>query len=287
MPMTRLMHCSISHTTRTVLAIAMSGAVLLVHSACDRRPETPSADTKSTPVAAAAEPARPPANPERNVYFGCVHIHTSYSFDAFTNGTRTTPEDAYAWAQGKPIHAFPGSPEMQIQTPLDFYMVSDHAEYLGVFKEMAHPNSPLSKHPMAPRVLSSDPAVAMQAFAEILRNTSQGHPDPALTDSEVSKSVWAEVVKAADANYHPGKFTTFVGFEWTANPDNRNLHRVVVFRDAQHLPVMPLSSNDSEDPEALWRWLDTQRAKGSTVLAIPHNGNASDGRMFESVKFNG
>ncbi|MBK6512342.1 MAG: DUF3604 domain-containing protein [Haliea sp.] len=94
-------------------------------------------------------------------------------------------------------------------------------------------------------------------------------------------------MKAADANYTPGKFTTFAGFEWTSNPQKRNLHRVVVFRDTEHLPDLVLSALDSEDPEVLWQWMDEQRAKGSTLFAIPHNGNASDGRMFELTRFNG
>ena len=80
----------------------------------------------------------------------------------------------------------------------------------------------------------------------------------------------------------PGKFTTFAGFEWTSNPQQRNLHRVVVFRDTAKLPDLVLSALDSDDPEALWKWMDEQRAKGSTLFAIPHNGNASDGRMFET-----
>jgi hypothetical protein len=108
-----------------------------------------------------------------------------------------------------------------------------------------------------------------------------------LNDPAVSRSVWAEIVKAADANYQPGKFTTFAGFEWTSNPQKRNLHRVVVFRDTGHLPDLVLSALDSDDPETLWKWMDDQRAHGSTLLAIPHNGNASDGRMFETVKFDG
>jgi hypothetical protein len=94
-------------------------------------------------------------------------------------------------------------------------------------------------------------------------------------------------VKAADAAYQPGKFTTFAGFEWTSNPNKRNLHRVVVFRDTAKLPDMVLSALDSDDPETLWKWMTEQRANGSTLLAIPHNGNASDGRMFEMVKFDG
>jgi hypothetical protein len=94
-------------------------------------------------------------------------------------------------------------------------------------------------------------------------------------------------VKAADANYEPGRFTTFAGFEWTSNPNNRNLHRVVMFRDTKVLPEIVLSALQSEDPETLWKWMSEQRTRGSTLLAIPHNGNASDGRMFELVKFDG
>jgi len=116
---------------------------------------------------------------------------------------------------------------------------------------------------------------------------SAGKVDPMLTDPALASTVWAEIVKAADAAYRPGHFTTFAGFEWTANPQKRNLHRVVVFRDTAKLPGMVLSALESEDPETLWKWMDELRARGSTLLAIPHNGNASDGRMFETVKFDG
>ena len=228
----------------------------------------------------------PAPNADNNVYFGDVHVHTGWSFDAFTNGSKTTPADAYAWAQGKPITGS-GGPEMQIRTPLDFYMVADHAEYMGVFNQMANPDSPLSKTALAKGVTSPDANVRIQTFAGVLRDMSAGKRDPQLSDPVLAGSVWAEIVKAADANYTPGKFTTFAGFEWTSNPQKRNLHRVVVFRDTEHLPDLVLSALDSEDPEVLWQWMDEQRAKGSTLFAIPHNGNASDGRMFELTRFNG
>jgi hypothetical protein len=228
----------------------------------------------------------PPPGADNNVYFGDVHVHTGWSFDAFTNGSKTTPMDAYAWAQGKPITGS-GGPEMQIKTPLDFYMVADHAEYMGVFNQMANPDSPLSKTELAKGVTSPDANVRLQTFAGILRDMSAGKIDPQLSDPALAGSVWAEIVKAADANYTPGKFTTFAGFEWTSNPQKRNLHRVVVFRDTKHLPDLVISALDSEDPETLWKWMEDQRAKGSTLFAIPHNGNASDGRMFELTRFNG
>jgi Protein of unknown function (DUF3604) len=231
--------------------------------------------------------AAEPATPARHAYFGAVHIHTSYSFDAFANGSRTTPDDAYAWAQGKPIAGGGGGGQLQIKTPLDFYAVSDHAEFLGVFRLMADPSSPLSKLPIAQRITSPDQNVALQAFAEVLRNFSEGQRDPRLSDPAISKSVWSKVVAAADAAYKPGSFTTFPAFEWTSNPNKRNLHRVVVFAAAQHVPALPLSALDTDKPEALWQWMDALRADGAVLLAIPHNGNASDGLMFSNLDSEG
>jgi hypothetical protein len=272
-------------TTLIVLGFLVAG--------CSRQAPAPETAATPAPDATAATAAAPPAadkpaaNPERNAYFGDVHVHTGWSFDAFTNGSRATPTDAYDWAQGKEITNSGMGGKIQIQTPLDFYMVAEHAEFMGVFNQMSNPESPLSKTELAKGVNSPDPMVRMQTFAGVLRDMSAGKVDPMLTDTSLARSVWAEMVKAADAAYRPGHFTTFAGFEWTANPQKRNLHRVVMFRDTQHLPDMVLSALESEDPETLWKWMDDLRAKGSTLLAIPHNGNASDGRMFETVKFDG
>jgi hypothetical protein len=220
-------------------------------------------------------------------FFGAVHVHTNYSFDAYTNGTLTTPAHAYQWAQGKAIPGGGGGGDIQLKKPLDFYAVSDHAEWMGVFKEMENPDSPLSKHPLAPRITSDDQNTAMQAFAEVLRDFSGGKVDEALNDPVINASVWADIVATADAYYKPGEFTTFPAFEWSANPEMRNLHRVVVFRDSAVMPKTALSSQESNDPEHLWRWMETQREKGSTLMAIPHNGNASDGLMFSLQTFDG
>jgi hypothetical protein len=274
-------------TDRLTLAAiaAVSGIALLALGACARKDAPKEPDATAIVQAAVAPVAAP--NADRNAYFGAVHVHTGWSFDAFTNGSRTTPTDAYAWAQGREITNSGVGGKIQIQTPLDFYMVSDHAEFMGVFNQMSNPESPLSKTEIAQGVNSPDPNVRMQTFAGILRDMSAGKVDPALTDTALAGSVWAEIVKAAEENYQPGKFTTFAGFEWTSNPRQRNLHRVVVFRDTKTLPAMALSALDSDDPESLWKWMGLQRERGSTLLAIPHNGNASDGRMFELVKFDG
>ena len=128
------------------------------------------------------------------------------------------------------------------------------------------PNDPLSKHPLAARVTSKDPNEALQAFAEILRDMSAGKVDPAFTEPAVSRSVWSEIVTAADAHYEPGRFTTFPAFEWTSNPNKRNLHRVIVFRDSDTLPELAYSAFDSEQPEDLWRWMEAQRQAGDWGL---------------------
>lgn len=265
------------------IAALAAGAGLLALAACG-----PNAARDGGNAGAATEATTVAANPDRNVYFGAVHVHTSLSFDAFTNGTRTTPEDAYRWARGEEMSSSGMGPPIKIATPLDFYMVADHAEQLGVFKQMADPNSPLSRHPMAAGVLSKDANVRLQTFARFLNDMSQGKADPALTDPAIGRTAWQEMIAAAEKYYEPGKFTTFAGFEWTSNPNQRNLHRVVVFRDTKTLPDVPLTATEvKDDPEGLWRWMEAQRARGSTLLAIPHNGNASDGRMFETVKFDG
>ena len=158
-------------TEGTALALGLA----LVLAACS---PAPPATTSTAPAAPSAPaPALPPPNPDNNAYFGDVHVHTGWSFDALTNGSRTTPTDAYAWAQGRPITGS-GGPEMQLKTPLDFYMVADHAEYMGVFNQMSNPDSPISKTEIAKGVTSPDANVRLQTFAGILRDMSEGKRDP-------------------------------------------------------------------------------------------------------------
>jgi hypothetical protein len=238
------------------------------------------AGTEDDDAAGIAAGTYEPDPESRTALYGAVHVHTNNSFDAFTNGTVTTPRDAYEWAKGNPIRGNDAGFMMQLKKPLDFYAVSDHAEMMGTFPLMEDPDHPLSQHPMAERVLSEDPNVAMQAFAEILANFSTGDVDPAFTDEEVARSVWSDIVATSDEYYEPGKFSTFPAFEWSSNPNERNLHRVVVFRDTNNVPELAYSAMDSWKPEDLWSWMNAQRGAGATLLAIPHNGNASDGLMF-------
>jgi hypothetical protein len=145
---------------------------------------------------------------------------------------------------------------------------------------MSDPASPLSKLDLAKQVTSKDQAVAFGAFRQILNEMSAGTKRPELTDPKISKPIWKEIVETADRYYQPGTFTTFPAFEWTSNPQKRNLHRVVLFRDSQKVPELPLSALDTEDPADLWKWMQEARTRGATLLAVPHNANASDGLMF-------
>ena len=171
------------------------------------------------------------ANSEKNAYFGAVHVHTNYSFDAFTNGTLATPANAYQWAQGEAIPGGGGGPDIQLKTPLDFYAVSDHAEWMGVFKEMANPRSALSEHPLAKRITSPSPNTRMQAFAEVLRDFSGGKRDETLSNPQLSRSVWSDIVATADVFYQPGEFTTFPAFEWSGTTAVGGDHNVYFLDD--------------------------------------------------------
>lgn len=281
---------------RLLACLTLPAAIFLL-TACENEPtDSASSNTASSePVEVAPaqttdsmqKPAGAKKPSERKALFGAVHVHTQNSFDGFTNGSITTPANAYEWAQGKPIPGNADGMQFQINTPLDFYAVSDHAELNGVFPKMADPEHPLSKHPMAARILSEDPNTAMQAFGEVLLNFSTGNLDPAFTDLDLSRSVWSENVETADTFYKPGEFTTFAAYEWSSNPDTRNLHRVVLFKDTGNVPDLPYSALDSTDPRDLWSWMDNQRDAGATLLAIPHNANASDGRMFANQQYDG
>lgn len=232
----------------------------------------------SVPVTAFAQEITP--NPLREAYFGNIHVHTAWSFDANINGAIAGPDDAYRWAKGQAIPGGKGTPDLKILRPLDWYSVGDHAEYLGALPLMADPSSPVSKHPLAAAISGDDPKASFAAYSEILDGISNRRNDEILGDPELSKSVWAKIVDIADQHYKPGAFTTFAGFEWTSNPGWRNLHRIVIFRDTEKISERPFSAIESDREEDLWTWMDLQRESGAQLLAVPHNGNASDGMMF-------
>ncbi|MEM7221071.1 MAG: DUF3604 domain-containing protein [Pseudomonadota bacterium] len=228
------------------------------------------------------------ANPLRNAYFGDTHIHTVLSFDAFLMGTRRTPDDAYEFAKGAAIEHAAGV-KMQMKKPLDFLAVSDHAFYLGMMRELADANGPYGEHELAEAVRGATNAVgsvaAFQAVLGHLRGLAGDHSNDSLDDRGVARSAWREVIDAAQRHNDPGRFTAFIGYEYTASgPDSENLHRNVIFSGSR-VPAQPYSRLDSVNPENLWAWMDRQRADGMDAIAIPHNSNGSNGWMFEQNYF--
>lgn len=243
---------------------------------------------QSAQVTAGAPPAldRPAPNPLKNAYFGDLHVHTRNSFDAYIFNVRADPDDAYRYAQGATIRHAYGFDVRLHDAPLDFMAVTDHAEYLGVLPAIATPGHPFSRVPYAGELFSTDLTVVNAAFRRFGDSLRAGQRIPDFVDMEPTRSAWRQNVDAAQRHYQPGRFTTFIGYEFTSAPDGRNLHRNVIFAGAK-APDLPFSALESRNPEDLWRWLDARRSEGMEALAIPHNSNGSDGTMFERTKWNG
>ncbi len=233
----------------------------------------------SAQFSAAAPPAAP--NPDRNAYFGDLHVHTGLSFDAYVFGVRATPDDAYRYAKGESIK-HPAGFDMQLKHPLDFEAVTDHSEYLGMLEAMQDPNSKAGQHPIGARMrAATTPEARVIAFREVVAYLRGLRANDDLLDPAVVRSAWEATIAAAQRHNAPGTFTTFIGYEYTASgPKQQNLHRNVIFR-SDSVPDHVFTALDSVNPELLWAWMDEQRAKGREVLAIPHNSNGSDGLMFE------
>jgi hypothetical protein len=225
--------------------------------------------------------------PDR-VLWGDTHLHTSFSTDAGMIGNFLGPDEAYRFARGETVRASAGA-RARLVRPLDFLVVADHSENLGLAELIAESDPALLRNPWGRKVhdmvKAGKPFEAYGTWGQAMA----ANKDP-VADDELTQTVWNRIVESAERYNEPGVFSTLHGFEWTSSANANNLHRVVIFRDGAEKvsDLVPFSNYDSSDPEALWAWMQAyqQRTLGR-VLAIPHNGNLSNGLMFDDVTLDG
>lgn len=222
------------------------------------------------------------------VYWGDTHLHTSYSTDAGMFGNRLGPDDAYRFARGEEVISSTGL-RAKLSRPLDWLVVADHAENLGLAPMITESNPDLLRIPWGKEVhdmvKSGDPGAAYSSWAAKL---STG--DDPLANKAIERTMWSRITEYAEQYYEPGIFTAMIGYEWTTAPGGNNLHRNVLFRDGKEKAdqVLPMSTYDSADPEDLWKWMEAYEQKtGGSLLALAHNGNLSNGLMFDDVTLSG
>ncbi len=252
-------------------------------------PPEPAVEMAAPP---APEPA-PPAYP-MTAWFGDTHVHTGWSADAGMDGAITGPEDAYRFARGEVVKSNTGL-DAQISKPYDWFLVSDHSDGMGTINEIIAGNPEMLANPVikgwSEALNSGDEARAAAAKSELIVMQSEERLPPEVSDPKWMISAWEKTVEAAEKYNKPGEFTTFIAYEWTVNANGgNNLHRNVIFRDGAEraLQVIPLTTFETQDPAKLWEWMQAYEQKtGGQLLAIPHNGNMSNGRMFEERQFDG
>ena len=232
------------------------------------------------------------------VYWGDTHVHTYLSGDAFGLGTRATPEQAYRFAKGEEVVSTGGKPA-RLRRPLDFLMISDHAEHIGILPRLVGGDERMiatedgrtwakffEEVPSATDVLNAEDRDAFDVLSGTLMSGKAAWNGDFGIDDAFRREVWHAVIEAAERHNDPGTFTTFAGYEYTASM----LHRNVLFAGdpEQTRQTLPFSRYDSDNPEDLWAHLAEFEARtGSDVIAIPHNSNLSRGRTFSEQTFDG
>ena len=223
------------------------------------------------------------------VFWGDSHLHTSYSWDAGLVGNTLGPDQAYRFARGEQVIASSGQP-VKLVRPLDWLVVADHAESMGVAVLIERSDPAILKSEIGRTTHDFYKAGNIyKAFETWGFNVIVNGNDP-LKDPDLTRSVWEEIIDYAEEYNDPGQFTAFIGYEWSSAPEGNNLHRVVVMRDGadEAKAVLPFPAYDSSDPEDLWQWMAGYEEKtGGRVLAIPHNGNLSNGVMFATETLSG
>jgi hypothetical protein len=220
--------------------------------------------------------------PQR-VFFGDTHHHSSFSVDSGLIGNRLGPDVSFRFARGQEVISNTGQ-RAKLNRPLDFLVVSDHAEYLGIADLLNTGNPELLATEVGQEwyaLMKEGGEAAWVAVAAMMDDFQTG--TPRYRDPQVERSVWERVVDIASEYNQPGTFTAFNGYEYTSIDGGANLHRVVIFRDGPDRvkQIIPFGAFDSSDPEDLWEFMAGYEEKtGGRILAIPHNPNVSNGLMF-------
>ncbi len=229
--------------------------------------------------------------PTRQLW-GDTHLHTANSADAFPFGNRLTPEQAYRFALGETITSATGQ-RVQLSRPLDWLVIADHSEAMGTMMEIYKGNPDLMRDKTLKRwhnMMKESPEKGVEAALELISAASQGNIPPALVNPKIARTIWDDYLETAEEFNEPGRFTALAGYEWTSLVEGDKLHRVVVFRDDKSKvdQILPFSYLDSPDPEKLWEFFAGYEADtGGNVLALAHNGNLSNGRMFALTTLDG
>ncbi len=232
-----------------------------------------------------AVPAAFGAQASTQVYWGDTHLHSNVSPDAFLFGNRTvTPDEAYRFAKGMPVVNAGNQGRSQLRRPLDFLVIADHAELMGVPLRITQGNKALLATDFGREMFGLiKSGEGEKAFIKFLGLLNRGESIPEFETDEIRQPIWNRLADTADRHNEPNKFTALIGWEWSSLPEGGNLHRVVFTDESAEVAkqFIPYSSNDSNRPESLWNWLDETSAElNARFVAIPHNSNISDGRMF-------
>jgi len=231
------------------------------------------------------------------VFWGDTHLHTDNSIDAFGFGNRLDAENALRFARGEEVTATKGA-KAKLSRPLDFLVIADHSDAMGATKAiMEAPRIALLTNKFLLRwhdMMNESDEGSLRVTAELIDGAAKGTLPESLTDPEESRErtadLWEKHGETVDQYNEPGKFTAFMGFEYTSMPDGDNLHRVVMFREGPKKmgDTIPYGALGLQDPEKLWAYMAAyEKNTGGKVLAIPHNSNVSNGRMFAMNKFDG
>jgi len=225
----------------------------------------------------------------KKAYFGDLHLHSNNSADAYSMGNLLLdPSEAFRFARGDEVMASSGQPA-RLKRPLDFLAVTDHAEFLGLYKRYGLRTTDIENSGLTKKwdAIKQEQGKLFGPFPNIIIDPDaerDAYPD------SLKSSIWLDVTRTADQYNQPGVFTAFSGYEWTSMVDGNNLHRCVIFKDESDVvsKMVPYDAGQSRDPEDLWNALQAfEDSTGGAVIAIPHNGNLSNGLMWDTVRLNG